>query len=105
LKQIRTVVFSWILLIGFLIPMSINFVHSFENHEHITCNAKDVKHFHQLENDCSNFHYIIHSFVYSISHYKQSFAKKIRTKTLLNVTSNYFGVDVSLKSSRAPPIL
>lgn len=101
----KNTIFSWILLIGFLIPMSIDFAHSFENHEHTVCNAKDVKHFHQLENDCSDFHYTIHSFVYSILQYKQSFATKIRTKTLLNATSNYFGIGISLKSSRAPPIL
>jgi len=98
-------VFSWILLVGFLIPMGINFAHSFEDHEHVVCNAKELKHFHELEHDCSSLHYNIQSFVYSISQQQFVFIKKISTEVLLNNTSNYLGVFISLKKSRAPPIL
>ena len=104
MKQNRTIVFSWILLIGFLIPISINFVHSFEKHEHTFCDAKDVKHFHQLEKNCSVFHYVIQGFVFNLFTYKLRFSTKIISVIKHYKTINY-AINLPYKSSRAPPFI
>jgi hypothetical protein len=100
----RNILFSWLLLIGFLIPISINFVHNFEKHQHTVCDAKDVKHFHQLEKDCSVFHYVIHGFVFNLFSYKLKFSTKIISEVLYYKTINY-AVNLPYKTSRAPPFL
>ena len=100
----RNILFSWLLLIGFLIPISINFAHNFEKHEHIVCDAKDVKHFHQLEKDCSVFHYVVQGFVFNLFSYKLSFSTKIISEVLQNKTIKYV-VNLPYKASRAPPVL
>jgi len=100
----RNILFSWILLIGFFIPIGTSFVHNFEKHEHAVCNAKNVKHFHKYEQDCSILHYITHSFVYSVTSFSIPFYTSITTNVFWNSFS-YFHVTLLFKSSRAPPVL
>ncbi len=101
----RNKLFSWILLIGFFIPIGIGFVHSFEKHEYNYCHAKNEKHFHQYEQDyCSIFHYIIHAFIYDTTDINIQFQNPINTTVLWN-TDFYCAVNIPYKSSRAPPIL
>ena len=39
-----------------LLPYTVQAFHALENHEHKVCNAKDTKHFHSQELDCSIYH-------------------------------------------------
>ncbi len=92
------------MLIGFFIPISISFVHSFEKHEHTVCNAKNVKHFHKVENDCSNLHYLVHSVSFITQSFKILISPKIISKVITDFSFEYF-VSIPFKSPRAPPVL
>ena len=36
----------------FLLPISINSIHGFLNHEHSICSSKVIKHIHEKDSDC-----------------------------------------------------
>ncbi len=88
-----------------LLPYTVQALHALENHEHKVCNAKDAKHFHSQELDCSlcctpidlnilpsNFeNYSLNSIEYLES-----------CEKVLQLTSLDF---FQLKSPRAPPVL
>jgi len=92
------------MLIGFFIPISISFAHSFEKHEHTICTAKNVKHFHKVEKDCSNLHYIVHSVSFITKGFKILILPKIISKVIFSFSFDYV-VSIPFKSSRAPPVL
>lgn len=100
----RNILFSWILLIGFFIPISINFAHSFEHEDHNLCTAKGEKHIHKLENDCSVYHYTVHSFIPFIAKIKIATIKTINTVIIVK-TSVFKDNIIVYKNSRAPPFL
>lgn len=39
-------------MIIFLLPISINSIHDFLNHEHSVCSSKVIKHIHEKDSDC-----------------------------------------------------
>lgn len=41
-----------VLVFALILPISVKFLHIFENHLHEVCLSKDAKHIHQLEKDC-----------------------------------------------------
>ncbi len=100
----RNILFSWILLIGFFIPISINFAHSFEHEDDNLCTAKGEKHFHNLKDDCSVFHYTIHSFISFVAKIKIVAIKALHAVVIAKI-SVFESSIVVYKSSRAPPIL
>jgi len=42
-----------ILLLVFLVPVAINSLHDFLNHEHAVCNSKIENHIHDKDTDCT----------------------------------------------------
>ena len=48
-------------------PNIIQFAHTFEEHNHIVCNSENETHLHELEIDCSGFHYYSNVLSYQVS--------------------------------------
>ncbi|WP_165748139.1 hypothetical protein [Cellulophaga sp. Z1A5H] len=75
------------LLLFMMLPLAIQFVHSFENHEHTTCKDQDNQntHIHQKSLDCHicDFHFF--SFTYDLS----SYPELVKTTFSLKVTNSF----------------
>jgi len=77
--------------------------HALEKHEHKVCNAKDVKHIHQEEVDCSVFHTTIDNNALLLSDTINSL-KKENYFECFSITQQLNSFDLfTLKSPRAPP--
>ena len=92
-----------LLILVVLCPFALQASHALDSHEHVVCTAKDVKHFHDLEFDCSIFHTPVEN---------QSDTFGFEYEFLINKKFNQFFIPeeqelslgyLSLKSSRAPP--
>ena len=92
-----------LLILVVLFPFALQASHALDSHEHVVCTAKDVKHFHDLEFDCSIFHTPVEN---------QSDFFGLEYVILINKKFNQFFIPteqglslghISLKSSRAPP--
>lgn len=51
-------VFSLLVVITVLLPMSMQFAHAFESHSHETCKEKNIQHLHANEVECEFDHYL-----------------------------------------------
>lgn len=103
-KEIGKKIIALLLFIAVVLPISIQFIHLFEAHEHVVCTEQST-HIHQLDIECEICSYHLTSFDYSIAKYPD-----------LTVLTSYAKVDVnhySLQLSsfsvtntqlRAPPI-
>ena len=103
-KNIKNIVAS-VLLLTLLLPFAVQFIHSFEKHEHTVCNAQNIIHFDTHEIDCSVFHFRIDTntidFETKIIFLENDFGfEKIYSETQKNKA-----VTLYFKSSRAPPFL
>ncbi|MBP8792817.1 MAG: hypothetical protein KBH29_06525 [Lutibacter sp.] len=96
---------SFILVLTVLLPFAVQFVHSFEKHEH-TCTAQNKIHFdtHTLT-DCSVFHFSINTLKIDFNSATTT-PEIIESKELIPFTeAQTHTVNLHYKSSRAPPIL
>jgi hypothetical protein len=94
---------TFVFIFSFLLPLAIQVVHSFENHEHVVCKSVSDSHFHQKDVDCSSLHQILETYfggfsiispIISLSFYKNNFNKQSQqAKGVFSIT----------KSPRGPP--
>ncbi len=56
-RKILHITFSISLIVSILLPLTISFSHTLENHEHKVCKAKNEHHIHIQHMDCSFYHY------------------------------------------------
>ena len=96
-------VFAITLTLIVLFPFTIQALHAINKHEHQICTAKDVKHIHQQDLDCSIFHQQIDNNSFDLStdiniHDPIVLSSKFYTYKQPNCKEN-----LSSKSSRAPP--
>jgi len=96
-------IFAFTLVLIVLFPFTVQAIHALDNHEHQICTAKDVKHIHQQNIDCSIFHQQIDNNSFDLStdfetYYPVLIDCNFDTYKQLNYTGNY-----DTKSSRAPP--
>ena len=42
-----------------ILPFVIQTIHALQDHEHKVCTAKEVKHFHDQDTNCSVYHFTI----------------------------------------------
>ena len=88
-----------------LLPMSVQFVHSFENHEENLCQEEYIQHIHEKELNCEFNHNTYHSdaalnlIVFNVESSLQILS------TPISITTRDNGVQLFSKSSRAPPLL
>jgi hypothetical protein len=83
----------------------VQFVHSFEKHEHLICNEQNKLHFDTHEIDCSVFHFKINTNSIDFS------SKELKTTVFFNeekissVEHQLSSEKLPHKSPRAPPYL
>ena len=102
-KTFKHRLFAWVLLLGLVYPIAVNFTHSFANH-----NLNHVGALNQINkvNDisCAVFHYI-HN--YNVPLDKDTFKLKIPEQEIFHTKFLSFGFSKSIpisESLRAPPI-
>ena len=86
-----------------ILPFAIQTIQALHNHEHLVCIAKEVKHFHDQDADCSFYHLTIeqNSIDLVINH-------DLEINTFINLNPTFYHLKYyqnqnRLKSSRAPP--
>jgi len=88
-----------------LLPFAVQFIHSFEKHEHSVCYAQNIIHFDTHEIDCSVFHFKINTNIFTFE------SKITLSENDFDFENNYSeiqklkAVKLYSKSSRAPPFL
>lgn len=84
-------------------PYTIQAVHAIDNHKHKICTAKDVKHIHQQNIDCSIFHQQINNNSFDLfTEFEEYYPLHIDCNFDVYKQLNYTGNN-NTKSSRAPP--
>ena len=98
-------IISVILFTAILLPFAVQFVHSFEKHEHSVCHEQNKIHFDTHEIDCSVFHFKINnnSIYFSSKVLKNKIA--INEEKIVTVENQISSVKIQNKTSRAPPNL
>ncbi len=103
-KQTLHRIFSFLLLVIILAPVSIQFIHSFENHTYHKTFSDGLDHIQNTEKDCAIFHNKINHNVIDLNF---NFELKIfpffndDVQIIISETQQKF---IKLNSSRAPPI-
>lgn len=103
IKNLFKHIISSVLIITVLLPFAVQFLHSFEHHDHI-CSENDI-HIDTHELDCSVFHFKINQ--QSIDFSSEEFLSENTTSNnkLFTIEEQIFAVHIQYKSSRAPPFL
>ena len=96
-------IFALTLTLIVLFPFTLQALHVIENHEHQICTAKDVKHIHQQNIDCSIYHKQITTNSFDFSAQVELSNPIFINSTKVAYTIPEYSVFHSLKSSRAPP--
>ena len=98
-------IISILLVTTILLPFAVQFVHSFEKHEHSVCHSQNKTHFDSHEIDCSVFHFKINnnSIYFSSKVLKNEIA--INEEKIVTVENQISSVKIQNKTSRAPPNL
>lgn len=88
-----------------MLPFAVQFVHSFEKHEHLVCHSQNKIHFDTHEIDCSVFHFKINT---NKIEFSSTFLKAADFKNEGKIYSDEHQISSEKpqhKSSRAPPYL
>ena len=72
-------VFSLLVVITLLLPMSMQFVHVFESHTHETCKEKSIQHLHSNEVECEFDHYLFKTTAYFSINWQHVQNKQVNT--------------------------
>lgn len=91
------------MVIAVLLPMSVQFVHAFENHSHAVCKINTIQHLHENQLECEFNHFLFNSNA-SLVNENYDFQKiNIHLTTPLFFSENSQRIELFSKSSRAPP--
>ncbi|WP_346880780.1 hypothetical protein [uncultured Algibacter sp.] len=102
-KQIGQAILSILLLVVLLLPTGIQFSHSFEHHEHTSCNNKQT-HLHQNVQECKICDFHLTSFSYQIPEYTQILNPEIFFNTEEYLPVLFFNFHKKTNTQlRAPP--
>jgi hypothetical protein len=96
-------IFALTLVLIVLFPFTIQAVHAIENHEHQICTAKDVKHIHQQDIDCSIFHQQIDNNSFDLSTNFEAYYPQLIACEFDAYKEPYYTGNTNTKSSRGPP--
>lgn len=103
IKNLFKHIISSVLIITVLLPFAVQFLHSFEHHEHI-CSENDI-HIDSHELDCSVFHFKINHNSIDFSSEEILFENNISESNIFTIEESKSLVSLHYKSSRAPPFL
>jgi hypothetical protein len=104
-EQVGKSLATLLLLVVFMLPMSIQFLHTLEGHEHVTCSEQKT-HIHESINKCEvcSFHFT--SLNFSVLEYSDTVIHKNIHKSENNYISlRFHSFQLTNKQLRAPPIL
>jgi hypothetical protein len=93
------------LLVALLLPFAVQFIHSFEKHEHSVCNAQNIIHFDSHEIDCSVFHFKINTNTIDFENKITFTENDFKFQKIHSQIEEFKAVTLYFKSSRAPPFL
>lgn len=103
-KKLFYKIISFCTVIVLLLPMSLKFLHSLENHEHKICTSKNIPHFHEQELDCSFYHVQLTTNALFVSNKITLYKSIFYLQNPILKNSNKIGNITYQKSSRAPPV-
>lgn len=104
-KQHLHRIFALLFAVVVLFPTTIQAIHALEKHEHTVCTAKDIKHIHQQNDDCSVYHAQIHTTAFDFTKDFTILDLKIQRQVLASYVQKDYSLSLFSKSSRAPPII
>ena len=82
IKTIIHKIISLSVVLTLLLPIGIQFAHSFEKHEHLVCDLVDIEHIHEQELDCSFCHVQLNtSSIFEEYQFNLIYSKLIEEKT------------------------
>jgi hypothetical protein len=87
------------------LPISIQAVHAFENHEHTICTAKDIKHIHELDAECGLNHAQINTGAFDFPKSFVALSVNPPTPVFIPYLQIHSSPKLYSKSSRAPPVI
>lgn len=96
-------IFAFLVALIVLFPFTVEALHALENHEHEICTAKNVKHIHQQDVDCSVCHLQNQQNSFNFSSTFDLYNPKILITAFDTYQQANSTLNTSLKSSRAPP--
>ena len=86
-----------------ILPFAIKTVHALQDHEHLVCIAKEVKHFHNQDANCSVYYFTIEQNSIDLdSNYDLEINNVFNISPTFYYFKNYQNQH-QYKSSRAPP--
>lgn len=88
-----------------LLPFAVQFIHSFEEHEHLVCNAQNEIHFDTHKIDCSVFHFKINTNTINFETKIIFLGNDFSFEKYYSEIQKLKAVKLYFKSSRAPPFL
>ncbi len=100
LHRVFAILFAFVILF----PTTIQAIHALENHEHVICTAKDIKHIHEQNDDCGIYHTQIENNDLLLDNTTDCLISNVHyeySKTKPQINSLGF---IKLKSSRGPPM-
>lgn len=103
IKKFTKHIVTSVLLIAVLLPFAVQFIHSFENHEHI-CDVNDL-HLDEHKIECSIFHFKINQDSIDFSTEVVFSENDNSNKLILSSESQQTSFQYFNKASRAPPSL
>jgi hypothetical protein len=83
----------------------VQLVHVFENHEHVSCTSKEVKHIHAKEIDCDIFHRPYQEFSLDIPFQSEEIPKHYYITTFAELPKLVAMVHHNKNKPRGPPII
>jgi hypothetical protein len=96
-------IFLFTLVLIVLFPFAAQAAHAMGNHEHKICTAKDVKHIHQQDIDCSIFHQQIDTNSFDLSSDFETYYPQLFDRNFDVYQRAIYSRNNLTKSSRAPP--
>lgn len=103
-KQLGKFAIAFLLFVALMLPTAVQFIHSFEGHEHIVCNDRTT-HIHTSKTKCEVCSFQLASFNYDIVAYPEFSQKLIPVKVNDKLTSLVLhSFTITNKQLRAPPV-
>jgi len=102
-KQIGKSIVALVLFVALMTPSAIQFFHTLEGHENITC-TKKVTHIHKSISKCEICSFLFTSLNYDIAKYPDLLLPIIFVKVNETFTTSQFhSLQITNKQLRAPP--
>lgn len=96
------VISIWVVIV-LLLPLSIQFVHAFENHELSNCNEQYIQHLHEKHIECKSNHFLLNTNASFQSEVFKLYSPTYAITKPLFFTYESKEIHLFSKSSRAPP--